>query len=119
MHRSEDSDRSHETNDEDVEDDEDPQPAKRRKLPSAPAHEGVIPQPHSLTPPSATQLEEFLVAWEPTWMPESELGGARELVGEFKARLSVRHGKKSGQGKTGVTGKRLAKRRRGRPRKRP
>jgi hypothetical protein len=64
-------------------------------------------------------VQEFRVAWAQTWMPESELGGARELVDEFKARLSVRHGKKSGQGKTNVTGERPAKRRRGRPRKRP
>jgi purine nucleoside permease len=35
------------------------------------------------------------------------------------ARLSVQHRKKSGQGKTDVTGERPAKRRRGRPRKRP
>ena len=59
IQQSEGSDCSHNTNDEDVEDDEDneePQPAKRRKLPSAPTHEG-LPQPHSLTPPSATQLE--------------------------------------------------------------
>jgi hypothetical protein len=64
-------------------------------------------------------VQEFRVAWAQTWMPESELGGARELVDEFKARLSVRHGKKSGQGKTDFTGERPAKRRRGRPRKRP
>ena len=64
-------------------------------------------------------VQEFRVAWAQTWMPESELGGARELVDEFKAQLSVRHGKKSGQGKTDVTGERPAKRRRGRPQKRP
>jgi hypothetical protein len=64
-------------------------------------------------------VQEFRVAWAQTWMPESELGGARELVDEFKARLSVQHGKKSGQGKTDVTGERPAKRRRGRPRKQP
>ena len=34
-------------------------------------------------------VEEFRVAWEPTLMPESDLGGARELVEEFKAQLSV------------------------------
>jgi hypothetical protein len=64
-------------------------------------------------------VQEFRVAWAQTWMPESELGGARELVDEFKARLSVRHRKKSGQGKTDVTGERPAKRWRGQPRKRP
>jgi hypothetical protein len=65
-------------------------------------------------------VQEFRVAWAQTWMPESELGGARELVDEFKARLSVRHGKKNRQGKTDVTGERTAKRRRGRPQsKRP
>jgi hypothetical protein len=35
-------------------------------------------------------VEEFRVAWTQTWMPESDLGGARELVDEFKAKLSVR-----------------------------
>jgi len=55
--RSEGSDRSHKTSNKDVEDDEDPRPAKRRKLRSAPAHEGLTPQPQNLTPPSATQLE--------------------------------------------------------------
>jgi hypothetical protein len=39
------------------EDDEDPRSAKRRKLRSAPAHEGLTPQLQNLTPPSATQLE--------------------------------------------------------------
>ncbi len=28
--------------------------------------------------------EEFLVDWAQTWMPESELEGAKELVEEFK-----------------------------------
>jgi hypothetical protein len=50
-------------------------------------------------------------------MPESELGRARELVEEFKARLSVLHGKKKGQGKLDVTGEKASKRQRGRPRK--
>jgi hypothetical protein len=49
-------------------------------------------------------VEEFCVAWAQTWMHESDLGGARELVEEFRARLSVRHGRKNGQGKTDVTG---------------
>jgi hypothetical protein len=49
-------------------------------------------------------------------MPKSDLGGAGELVEEFKARLSVRHGKK-GQGETDVADESLPKRRRGRPRK--
>jgi hypothetical protein len=62
-------------------------------------------------------VEEFRVAWTQTWMPESSLGGARELVEEFKARLSVRHGKKNGQAETDVVGESLPKRRRGRPRK--
>ena len=48
-------------------------------------------------------------------MPRSELGGARELVDESKARLSVQHGEKNKQGKTNVTGERTAKRRQGRP----
>jgi hypothetical protein len=62
-------------------------------------------------------VEEFRVAWAQTWMPESDLGGAGELVEEFKARLSVRHGKKRGQGETDAAGETLPKRRRGRPRK--
>ena len=49
--------RLRETGDEDVEDDEDPRPAKRRKLRLAPAHEGLTPLPQNLTPPLATQLE--------------------------------------------------------------
>jgi len=50
-------------------------------------------------------------------MPESDLGGARELVEEFRARLSVRNRKKNGQGETDAAGESLPKRRRGRPRK--
>jgi hypothetical protein len=61
-------------------------------------------------------VEEFHVAWAQTWMPESDLGGARELVEEFRARLSVRHGKNR-QGETDAAGESLPKRRRGRPRK--
>jgi hypothetical protein len=71
IHQSEGSDCSHNANDEDVEDDEDdeePRPAKRRKLPLAPTHKALTPplhhnskarlrQPHSITPPLATQLE--------------------------------------------------------------
>jgi hypothetical protein len=48
-------------------------------------------------------VEEFRVAWTQTWMPKSDLGGVRELVEEFRARLSVRYRTKNGQGKTGVT----------------
>jgi hypothetical protein len=62
--------------------------------------------------------EEFRVAWAQTWMPESDLGGARELVEEFKARLSVRHGK-NWQAEIEVAGVSPPKRRRGRPRKKP
>jgi hypothetical protein len=29
----------------------------------------------------------YRVNWEPTWMPESELEGARELIDKFTARL--------------------------------
>jgi hypothetical protein len=60
-------------------------------------------------------VEQFRVAWAQTWMPESDLGGARELVEEFKARLSVRHGKKNGQAKIDVVGESPPKRRRRRP----
>jgi hypothetical protein len=52
-------------------------------------------------------------------MPESELGGAREFVDEFKARLQERRGNKNGQGETNAAGETNPKRRRGRPRKRP
>jgi hypothetical protein len=34
-------------------------------------------------------VEEFCVAWAASWMPESDLGGARELVDEFNTRLCV------------------------------
>jgi hypothetical protein len=60
----------------------------------------------------------YWVDWEPTWMLESELGGAREFVDEFKARLQERRGSKEGQGETGAVGETQPKRRRGRPRKR-
>lgn len=36
-------------------------------------------------------VEEFYVAWELTQVLGSDLGGARELLGEFRARLSIRH----------------------------
>jgi len=62
-------------------------------------------------------VQEFRVAWAQTWMPESDLGGARELVEEFNADLSVRHVKKRGQGKADIVGEMPPKRRRGRPRK--
>jgi hypothetical protein len=64
-------------------------------------------------------IEEFRVAWAQTWMPESDLGEARELVEEFKARLSVGHRKKNGQAETGVEGESPPKRRRRRPWKQP
>jgi hypothetical protein len=64
-------------------------------------------------------VEELCVVWAAIWMPESDLGGARELVDEFKARLSVLNSNKKGQGKTNFTGKKTLKRRLGRPRKRP
>jgi hypothetical protein len=48
-------------------------------------------------------------------MPESDLGGARELVKEFKARLSVQHRKKNGQAETGAADKSLPKRQQGQP----
>jgi hypothetical protein len=57
-------------------------------------------------------VEEFRVAWAQTWMPESDSGGARKLVEEFKARFSVGHGKKNGQAETDVAGESLPKRRR-------
>jgi hypothetical protein len=61
---------------------------------------------------------QYWVDWEPTWMPESELGGASEFVDEFKARLQERRGSKDGQGETNAAGETPPKRRRGRPRKR-
>jgi len=63
-------------------------------------------------------VEHFWVDWEPTWICESELEGARELVDEFKARLSVLRGNNNKQGETDATGETHLKRRRGRPRKR-
>jgi hypothetical protein len=48
-------------------------------------------------------------------MPESDLGGARELVEEFNAGLSVRYIEKREQGKTDIVGKIQPKRWRGRP----
>lgn len=68
IHQSESSDCSHNTNNEDIEDDEGLRPAKRRKLPLQPTHKALTPpldhnskvrlrEPHSVTPPLATQLE--------------------------------------------------------------
>ena len=83
-----------------------------------------LEEPHGLTCPQHTvahdstdgtlwEIRRITVAWTQIWMPESELGGARELVDEFKTQLCVRH--KNGQGKTDVMSERTAKRRRGRP----
>lgn len=57
MNHSEKSDRSHETSDKDVKDDEDPRLAKQRKLLSAPAQEGVTPRPQSHPAPTAAQRD--------------------------------------------------------------
>jgi hypothetical protein len=51
-------------------------------------------------------------------MLESELGGAREFVDEFKARLQERRRNKKGQGEADAAGEAQPKRRQGRPRKR-
>jgi len=58
---------------------------------------------------------QYWVEWEPTWMPESELMGARELVDEFEARLQVPCENKIEQGKADDTCETQPKRRRGRP----
>ncbi len=63
-------------------------------------------------------VEHFWVDWEPTWICKSELEGARELVDEFKARLSLLRGNSNKQGETVATGETQLKRGRGRPRKR-
>jgi hypothetical protein len=44
----------------------------------------------------------FRVDWEPTWMPESDLHGARELINKFVAQLQYtpREGR-SGSGSMG------------------
>jgi hypothetical protein len=62
---------------------------------------------------------QYWVDWEPTWMPESELGGASEFVDEFKARLQERRGSKDRQGETNAAGETQLKRRRGQPWKSP
>jgi hypothetical protein len=64
-------------------------------------------------------VEELCVAWAQTWMHESDLGGARELVEEFRARLSVRYRRKRGQDETDAAGESPPKKRRGRPWKQP
>jgi hypothetical protein len=51
-------------------------------------------------------------------MPESELGGAREFVDKFKARLQERRRSKDRQGETNAAGEAPPKRRRGQPQKR-
>ncbi len=60
----------------------------------------------------------YWVDWEPTWMRESELGGAREMVDKFVARLQVRRRDKNEKGAADFIGDTQWKRRRGRPRKR-
>jgi hypothetical protein len=62
-------------------------------------------------------IEYYWVDWEPTWMCESELEGARELVDEFKARLQLLRRNKDVHGETGAAGEAKPKRRRGRPSK--
>ena len=58
---------------------------------------------------------QYWVEWEPTWMPESELMGARELVDEFEARLQAPCENKIEQGEADGTCETQPKRRRGRP----
>jgi hypothetical protein len=58
---------------------------------------------------------QYWVEWEPTWMRESELGGARELVDEFEARLQARGENQGGQGGADPGAKEKPKRQRGRP----
>jgi hypothetical protein len=48
-------------------------------------------------------------------MPESELGGARELVDEFEARLQALSENQNEQGEADAIGETKPKRRRGRP----
>jgi hypothetical protein len=60
---------------------------------------------------------QYWVDWNPTCMLESELGGAREFVDKFKARLQERRGNTKGQGETDAAGEAQPKRRRGRPQK--
>jgi hypothetical protein len=56
---------------------------------------------------------QYWVEWEPMWMPESELIGARELVDEFEAQLQVPCENKIKQGKADDTCKTQPKRQRG------
>jgi len=62
-------------------------------------------------------IVQYWVEWEPTWMPESELTGARELVDEFEARLQASRGNRNEQGEPEATCEAQSKRRRGRPSK--
>jgi hypothetical protein len=60
---------------------------------------------------------QYWVEWEPTWMPESELRGARVLVDEFEAQLQAPREDKIKQGEANGTCETRPKRRRERPRK--
>jgi hypothetical protein len=51
-------------------------------------------------------------------MPKSELGGVREFIDKFKARLQERRKSKDRQGETNATGKAPPKRQQGQPQKR-
>lgn len=67
----------------------------------------------------ADGIEELCVVWALICMPESDLGGVKEFVVEFKVRLSVLNRNKNGQGKIDFTDEETSKRRLGRHRKRP
>jgi hypothetical protein len=58
---------------------------------------------------------QYWVEWEPTWMPESELGGAMELVDEFEAQLQALCENQNRQEEADAIGETKPKRRRGRP----
>lgn len=40
---------------------------------------------------------EYKVRWRDTWLPESEVGKAQELLREFEAKGRVGHGRKQGR----------------------
>ena len=60
-------------------------------------------------------IVQYWVEWEPTWMPKSELMGARELVDEFEARLQASRGNRNEHEETDAVGETKPKRQRGRP----
>jgi hypothetical protein len=120
------SDCRHEGNLGEDDNDEKLRPAKRRKRHSQPLQECQTPIPDTDTDTSEEwEIRnivgrktvggevQYLVAWETTWMRESDLTGARELIDEFMSLLPKRGQQEMSE--SNASGKGEPKKRRGRP----